>query len=141
MACSAISTCRSYPEARTKRFRHRILGQFVGGVDAHPHRREKCLRVEGLSQNRPDLDTRDPHVATVAQRADPLELGCHLIALHRPDLARRVGEEQEHRGDDKHDRTHYRLDHVPGHRSCNRLIRVSTVRNPRWRGLYGRRAG
>src|SRR5689334_2671149 len=35
---------------------HRVLGQFICRVDAHPHGREKCLRVEGLGGDRSDLD-------------------------------------------------------------------------------------
>src|SRR5271165_2796857 len=58
---------------------HRVLGQSIRRVDAHLYSGEKCLRVEGLGDDRPDFDPSDPHVAAVAQRADPLELGGHRI--------------------------------------------------------------
>src|SRR3984893_1479252 len=92
-----------------------VVGQLVGRIDAHAHGGEEAFGIERLRHDRADLDAGDAHVAAVADAGDAVELRSHLVALHRPHLARGIGGEQKPARDGQHHRDHHRLDHVPGH--------------------------
>jgi hypothetical protein len=82
-------------------------------LDIHP--RNKRAVGERLADHRTHLDARQLHVGAQPHAVDPLELRRQRVAAHRLYVGGRIGEHQEHAGDDEHHGTHQRLDEIFAH--------------------------
>src|SRR5207248_6492126 len=93
-------------QATRKDLGHRIAGQLDRRIDAHLDDGEEGRRVERLRDDAADLDAADPHIATLADSLDAIELRRQLVARYGVYLAGAIGEEKEDGGDHQHHGAH-----------------------------------